>query len=96
MNKSVILAGCGNMGFAMLKGWIDGGVLESGHVSVVEPNEALRVRAHGLGVRAIASVAELNPAHVPTLVVIAVKPQSMASVWPSAARLSCRLLRAYP
>ena len=90
MNKSVILAGCGNMGFAMLKGWIDGGVLESGHVSVVEPNEALRVRAHGLGVRAIASVAELNPAHVPTLVVIAVKPQSMASVLPDYADMAKR------
>ena len=48
MNKTVILAGCGNMGFAMLKGWIDGGVLEPGDVTVVEPNEELRGRAPGL------------------------------------------------
>ena len=90
MSKSVILAGCGNMGFAMLKGWIDGGVLELGHVTVIEPNEALRVRAHGLGVRAVSSVEEINPAHAPTLVVIAVKPQSMASVLPDYAGMATR------
>lgn len=90
MSRSVILAGCGNMGFAMLKGWIDGGVLEPGHVSVVEPNGELRARAHGLGVRAVASVAELNPSHMPTLVVIAVKPQSMASALPDYADMAAR------
>ncbi|MGB8819474.1 MAG: pyrroline-5-carboxylate reductase [Rhizobiaceae bacterium] len=90
MSKSVILAGCGNMGFAMLKGWIDGGVLEPGHVTVVEPSEALRVRAHGLGVRAVADTGELNPSHAPTLVVIAVKPQMMGVVLPSYAAMAAR------
>ena len=90
MTKSVILAGCGNMGFAMLKGWIDGGVLEPGHVTVVEPSEALRLRAHGLGVRALASAGEINPAHVPSLVVIAVKPQAMAEVLPSYAAMASK------
>jgi pyrroline-5-carboxylate reductase len=90
MNKTVILVGCGNMGFAMLKGWIDGGVLEPGHVRVVEPSEALRVRAHGLGVLAVASLEEINRAHVPTLVVIAVKPQSMASVLPGYAGMAAQ------
>ena len=90
MSKSVILAGCGNMGFAMLKGWIDSGVLEPGHVTVVEPNEALRVRAHGLGVRAIPDTGEINASHAPTLVVIAVKPQSMGVVLPSYAGMASR------
>lgn len=88
MGKSVILAGCGNMGFAMLKGWIDGGVLEPSQVSVVEPNEALRLRAGGLGVEAVASVKDINPAPVPTLVVLAVKPQAMASVLPDYAGMA--------
>ena len=44
MNKTVVLAGCGNMGFAMLKGWIDGGVLRPDDVTVVEPNQGLRDR----------------------------------------------------
>lgn len=86
--KTVVLAGCGNMGFAMLKGWLGGGVLEPNHVTVVEPNEALRVRAHGLGVRTIASVDEFNESHVPTLVVIAVKPQIMGTVLPSYASMA--------
>jgi pyrroline-5-carboxylate reductase len=90
MSKTVVLAGCGNMGFAMLKGWIDGGVLEPGHVTVVEPNEALRVRAHGLGVRAVASVVDLNPSLVPTLVVIAVKPQVMNAVLPTYAVMAAK------
>ena len=90
MSKSLVLVGCGNMGFAMLKGWIDGGVLEAGHVTVVEPNESLRVRAHGLGVRAIANADELNGAHVPTLVVIAVKPQVIGSVLPAYAGMAVK------
>ena len=88
MSKTVVLAGCGNMGFAMLKGWIDGGVLEPGHVTVVEPNETLRVRAHGFGVRTVASVEVLNPALVPALVVIAVKPQVMGDVLPAYAAMA--------
>lgn len=90
MSKTVVLAGCGNMGFAMLKGWIDGGVLEAGHVTVVEPNEALRVRAHGLGVRAVTSVQDLNVAHIPTLVIIAVKPQVMGAVLPAYADMAAK------
>lgn len=90
MSKSVLLVGCGNMGFAMLKGWIDGGVLEPSQVSVVEPDEALRLRAHGLGVRAVASVKEINPSHAPTLVVLAVKPQAMGQVLPDYADMAGR------
>jgi pyrroline-5-carboxylate reductase len=82
MSKRVVLAGCGNMGFAMLKGWLVGKVLEQNNVFVVEPNDSLRARAAGLGVNGIRDVAEINASWPVDLVVIAVKPQVMSSVLP--------------
>jgi pyrroline-5-carboxylate reductase len=80
MTKTVLLAGCGNMGFAMLKGWIAGGAIAPDDVAVVEPNEALRIRAAGLGVKTFAEVADAHLPHNPDVIVIAVKPQVMAAV----------------
>lgn len=75
----VILVGCGNMGFAMLKGWIGSGRLTSDDVIVVEPNEALRERAQGLGVYAADSALALGDGNA-EIVVLAVKPQAMRAV----------------
>lgn len=90
MNKTVVLAGCGNMGFAMLKGWIDGKALSALDVSVVEPNAELRNRAAGLGVHVAMSADELDPQFTPSLVVIAVKPQVMGAVLPAYAPMASR------
>ena len=80
MAVDVVLVGCGNMGFAMLAGWLKGGKLDAQEVAVVEPNEALRQRAGGLGVATYASAAELPADAVPAIVVIAVKPQVIKQV----------------
>lgn len=80
MSNTVLLVGCGNMGYAMLKGWI-----ASEHalaVHVVEPAEALRERAAGAGARAVAGHADLPDGLRPDLVFLAVKPQAMADVAP--------------
>ncbi len=90
MEKTVVLAGCGNMGFAMLQGWIDGGVLKPDNVHVVEPNEALRARAATLGVNVGSSASDLAPGLTPTLAVIAVKPQVMSAVLPAYAPMAAR------
>lgn len=90
MNKSVALAGCGNMGFAMLKGWIDGKALNAADVTVIEPNEELRDRAASLGVATALSLSELDASFTPGLAVLAVKPQSMASVLPHYAPMASR------
>ncbi len=82
MTKTVLLAGCGNMGFAMLRGWIEGGAIAPDDVAVVEPNEALRSRAGGLGVQTFADIADARLAHNPDVILIAVKPQLMAAVLP--------------
>ncbi len=88
MSKKVVLAGCGNMGFAMLEGWLSGGVLEPDYVYVVEPNDTLRDRAATLGVHALPDAAALPSDLVADLVVLAVKPQVMAAVLPAYASLA--------
>jgi len=50
MGQNILLVGCGNMGFAMLSGWI---AQDAGHsFHVVEPNEELRARAADAGASA--------------------------------------------
>lgn len=79
MSISVVLAGCGNMGFAMLSGWLESGRLDPGEVGVVEPNEALRERAAAKGVAVAADVTAFIGMQ-PRLVVLAVKPQVIRGV----------------
>ncbi len=84
----LVLAGCGNMGYAMLAGWCKSGKLPARDVAVVEPAEALRRRAADLGAGAFANVAEIPADAKPDLVVFAVKPQVMAEVVPSYRRFA--------
>jgi pyrroline-5-carboxylate reductase len=90
MSARLILVGCGNMGHAMLDGWLRSGRLMPGEVFVVEPNEALRDRAYRLGVGTAASAGELPADMDPTLVILAVKPQVMRTVVPDYARFAAR------
>jgi pyrroline-5-carboxylate reductase len=71
----LVLAGCGNMGYAMLSGWIGSGKLAAADVFVVEPNEDLRARAAALGCLVGAGAADIAAGAAPELVVVAVKPQ---------------------
>lgn len=79
MTASVVLVGCGNMGQAMLAGWLGSGKLKFGEVAVVEPNAALRDPARTLGAACFESASGLANAS-PKLVVLAVKPQVMLEV----------------
>ncbi len=80
MTLSLVLAGCGNMGYAMLSGWLKSGKLEASEVFVVEPNADLRARAEALGCKAAASAGAIPADAVPRLVVVAVKPQVIRNV----------------
>ncbi|MDP3895441.1 MAG: pyrroline-5-carboxylate reductase [Mesorhizobium sp.] len=88
MAVMVVLAGCGNMGFAMLSGWLNSGRLAPGELLVVEPSEALRARAAALGVEVVASAAEIATEVAPKLVIFAVKPQVMRDVVPAYRRFT--------
>ncbi|MGB0854866.1 MAG: pyrroline-5-carboxylate reductase [Pikeienuella sp.] len=80
MSDTVMLVGCGNMGRAMLKGWLK----NSSDISalVVEPDADLREAAAALGAQVFAKVSAVPASVMPDLVFLAVKPQVMASVLP--------------
>ncbi|APY15656.1 pyrroline-5-carboxylate reductase [Brucella sp. 10RB9214] len=88
MQDKVVLVGCGNMGFAMLRGWLDSGILKAGDVHVVEPAEALRERAALAHVHVYADAAELPADLQPRMALVAVKPQMMANVLPAYKRFA--------
>src|SRR5690349_13516384 len=83
MDKKLVLVGCGNMGFAMLSGWLRAGRLGAEDVLVVEPGEALRRRVSDLGVEAVPDAADLPPELAAELVLFAVKPQVIRAVVPA-------------
>ena len=80
MTIRLVLAGCGNMGYAMLSGWLKSGKLSPAAVFVVEPNADLRKRASALGCGSAADADGIPANAVPALVVIAVKPQVIRDV----------------
>ena len=83
MAQGVLLVGCGNMGYAMLSGWLAAGSLDAADLAVVEPNPDLRDRAAGKGVAVFADAAALPQGLDPKLVIFAVKPQAMRDVVPA-------------
>lgn len=81
MTNTILLVGCGNMGFAMLKGWLGADPLLDAHV--VEPNETLRARARSAGAQAVTAATDLPSDLAPDLIFLAVKPQVMGDVVPA-------------
>jgi pyrroline-5-carboxylate reductase len=86
MTIRLILAGCGNMGYAMLSGWLKSGKLAPVETFVIEPNAELRQRAEALGCPTGADAADIPVDAAPQLVVIAVKPQVIRPVSQAYAR----------
>lgn len=80
MTIKLVLAGCGNMGYAMLVGWLKSGKLKAAEVFVVEPADALRARAELLGCPASADADGIPAGAKPALIVLAVKPQVIRDV----------------
>ena len=86
MTSTVLLVGCGNMGYALLKGWLAADSAPAVHV--VEPDEALAERARAAGARAVRGAGDLPGDLRPDLVFLAVKPQVMADVVPAYIRFA--------
>lgn len=76
----VVLVGCGNMGYAMLSGWLKSQKLAPDDVVVVEPNQGLRDRATMLGIAVTNGAEDIATDFGPDLIVIAVKPQVIRDV----------------
>ena len=95
MTIKLVLAGCGNMGYAVSAravgggsvGWLKSAKLKPADVFVVEPNEALRARAAALGCAVAADAGDIPSASTPAFVVLAVKPQVIREVTEAYKRL---------
>jgi pyrroline-5-carboxylate reductase len=87
LNGTVVLAGAGKMGAAMLAGWLERGLAPSS-VLVQEPHLSGAARdlvAH----HGIEAAAVLGPqAAPPAVIVVAVKPQMMDEVFPGLASMA--------
>ena len=77
--SGILLVGCGNMGRALVKGWLaDGRAIHRIHV--IDPSPEAAQAARDLGVRSIESPAVANtPVDI---VILAVKPQQLETVLP--------------
>jgi pyrroline-5-carboxylate reductase len=82
---SLLLIGCGKMGGAMLRGWLQRGI-RADAVTVVEPNREVLADLAGQGVRLFADSTGLPAGLTPDVVVLAVKPQMMDAVVSAQAR----------
>ncbi len=85
MSAAVVLVGCGNMGGALLSGWLDRGLL-AGAITVVEPEERQARLAIQRGATVAADARAV--ARSPDAVVLAVKPQTVEAVLPACARFA--------
>ena len=84
----LLLAGCGKMGGALLEGWLQQGI-QPENVFVVEPNgETGAHLTSTYGVSVFAAPDSLPDHLVPTVVMMAVKPQMMDVVAPAYARFA--------
>jgi pyrroline-5-carboxylate reductase len=72
--RGLVLLGCGKMGSAMLKGWLDGG-LPASSVTVLDPFPSDWLKATGVNLNTD------MPAD-PAIVLVAVKPQMMGDALP--------------
>jgi len=80
LTGSLTLVGCGKMGAALLSGWLARGVRPE-QVQLVEPNADAVADFLAAGCRYAATPAALPP-ETPQVLLLAVKPQTMAAVLP--------------
>jgi pyrroline-5-carboxylate reductase len=73
-SRGLVLLGCGKMGSAMLKGWLDGG-LPASSVTVLAPRPSDWVKSTGVNINT-------DLPENPAIVLLAVKPQKMAEALP--------------
>lgn len=79
--QDILIIGCGNMGQAILKGWLS---FSHNRIIVVDPNRLNREKAQALGAETFLDVATLSESYSGKfeLVLVAVKPQVLSSVLP--------------
>lgn len=87
MTTSYLLVGCGNMGRAMLGGWIETNI-KPHDILVIDPSPDNLEKAAKLGCRVISSPLLIDEVYQPDVIVLAVKPQVMEDVIPTYKKFS--------
>lgn len=82
MTGTILLVGCGKMGGALLRGWLERDV-DPAAVIIVDPADESRQLANELGVSHAASAGSIGQDVEPTVIVFAVKPQITDDVVPA-------------
>ena len=80
-NHPLLLIGCGNMGGALARGWLNAG-LEPAAFFAIDPILATKKTDDLPASQIVASVGDLPNGIVPRVIVMAVKPQMMTDVLP--------------
>jgi pyrroline-5-carboxylate reductase len=86
-NEQVLLMGFGNMGQALVRGWLAHG-RPPGSIRVVDPEPRALAIARELGVAAAASLEGATAGGAPDIVVLAVKPNQLGAALPQVANRS--------
>ena len=82
-DDGLLLVGCGKMGGALLRGWLEGGY-NPDEITVVEPSRAsVESIVDNHAVRVFDSIQDLGADIRPRVVLFAVKPQMMDEIVPS-------------
>lgn len=81
MNFTVVLVGAGNMGGAMLRGWIGGG-MPSNNITVVDPLPSDAMSEY-LSEQSISLSSTAEGVTAPDVLLLAIKPQMMEAVLPA-------------
>ena len=81
----VVLVGAGNMGGAMLRGWLSSGI-EAQSIAVIDPSPSPAMQAY-LGEQQVAHHAAAPEGIAASALFIAIKPQMMGKVLPAVATL---------
>ena len=90
MPLTLLLAGCGKMGGALLEGWLERGI-QAQNVTIIDPNTEITDRLRSdHGVVIAGSPDEIGTDAAPDVVMLAVKPQAMDDVLPHYARFSAQ------
>jgi len=81
MNFTVVLVGAGNMGGALLKGWIAGG-MPAENIAIVDPSPSKEMSEY-LSTNSIRHSVDADGIVPPDVLMLAVKPQMMDKVLPT-------------
>lgn len=85
--KELLLLGCGNMGGALLKGWLNSNLANHLHVTVVDPYQQEDIASHD-AVNWVANADALANDYRADVLFIAIKPQMFDTILPDYAAIA--------